>query len=87
LEGRAALAADDPEVAVPALTRAVEGFDRLRTPYDAASTSIELAKALIASGRRAEAAVVLDRAAATFEQLRATKARGMVRKVRTELEG
>jgi hypothetical protein len=32
-------------------------------------------------------AVVLDRAAATFEQLRATKAQEMVRKVRTELEG
>jgi len=87
LEGRAALAADDPEAAVPALTRAVDGFDRLRTPYDVARTSVDLAKALIASGRRAEAAVVLDQAAATFERLRATKAREMVRKVRTELEG
>jgi len=87
LEGRAALAADDPQAAVPALTRAVEGFDRLRTPYDAARTSVDLAEALIASGRSAESAVVLDRAAATFEQLRATKAQGMVRKVRTEQEG
>jgi class 3 adenylate cyclase/tetratricopeptide (TPR) repeat protein len=87
LDGRAALAADDPQAAVPALTRAVEGFDRLRTPYDAARTSVDLAEALIASGRSAESPVLLDRAAATFEQLRATKAQEMVRKVRTEQEG
>jgi class 3 adenylate cyclase/tetratricopeptide (TPR) repeat protein len=87
LEGRAALAADDPEAAVPILTRAVEGFDWLRTPYDAAMTSVDLAKALIPLGRRAEAVVALDRAAATFEQLRATKSQRMVGKVRGELEG
>jgi len=87
LEGRAALAADDPEAAVPTLTRAVEGFDRLRTPYDAALTSVDLAKALIPLGRRAEAVVALDRATATFEQLRATKSQRMVGNVRGELEG
>jgi class 3 adenylate cyclase/tetratricopeptide (TPR) repeat protein len=87
LEGRAALAADDPETAVPTLTRAVEGFDRLRTPYDAARTSVDLAKGLILLDRRAEAAVALDRAAATFEQLRATKAQKIAGNVRGELEG
>jgi hypothetical protein len=87
LEGRAALAAGDPEAGVPTLTRAVEGFDRLRTPYDAALTSVDLAKALIPLNRRAEAVVALDRAAATFEQLRATKSLRMVGNVRGELEG
>ena len=87
LEGRAALAADDPEAAVPILTRAVEGFDRLRTPYDAALTSVDLAKALIPLSRRVEAVVALDRAAATFEQLRATKSQRMVGNVQGELEG
>jgi class 3 adenylate cyclase/tetratricopeptide (TPR) repeat protein len=87
LEGRAALAAHDPEAAFTTLTRAVEGFDRLRTPYDAALSSVDLAKTLIALGRRGEAAVALDRAAATFEQLRATKSQKMVRNVRGELEG
>jgi len=87
LEGRAQLATDDPEAAVKALTRAVEGFDLLRTPYDAARTSVDLAKTLIALGRRAEASVALDRAAATFQQLRATKAQKMVGNVRSELEG
>lgn len=87
LEGRAALAAGDSEAAVQALTRAVEGFDRLRTPYDAARTSVDLAEALIASGRTTEVPIVLDRTAATFEQLKATKAQQMVRQVRAELEG
>jgi hypothetical protein len=44
-------------------------------------------EALIASGETAEVTVLLDRAAATFERLRATKAQEMVRKVRIELEG
>jgi thioredoxin-like negative regulator of GroEL len=87
LEGRAQLATDDPEAAVEALTRAVEGFDRLRTPYDAARTSVDLAKTLIALGRGAEAAAALDGAAATFQQLRATKAQKMVGNVRGQLEG
>jgi len=87
LEGRAALASGDSEAAVKALTRAVEGFDRLRTPYDAARTSVDLAEALIASGRTTEVPIVLDRTAATFEQLRATKAQELIRKVQTNLEG
>ena len=87
LEGRARLATDDPEAAVEALTRAGEGFDRLRTPYDAARTSVDLARTLIALGRRAEAAASLDGAAATFQQLRATKAQKMVGNVRGQLEG
>ena len=87
LEGRAALAAGDPQAAVQALARAVEGFDRLGTPYDLARTAVDLAEALIASGRTTEVAAILDRAAATFEQLRATKAQQMVRQVRTGLQG
>jgi hypothetical protein len=72
---------------VEALTRAVEGFDRLRTPYDAALTSVDLAKALIPLSQRTEAVVALDRAATTFQQLRATKAQKIVGNVRGELEG
>ncbi len=84
LEGRAALAARDPDRAADSLASAAGGFDRLGTPYEAACTSVELARALIESGRTAEAHVALDRADGIFESLRAAKAQRSVRELRAE---
>jgi class 3 adenylate cyclase/tetratricopeptide (TPR) repeat protein len=87
LRGRATLAAGEPGRAAETLASAADRFLRLGAPYDRAVTQADLARSLIAAGRRDKAATILDEADRTFEQLRARKAQEMVRKVRTELEG
>jgi class 3 adenylate cyclase/tetratricopeptide (TPR) repeat protein len=63
LQGRAALAAGDPERASPHLQRAREGFARLPARWERARTELDLATALLALGRRDEARQLLEGAA------------------------
>ena len=70
LEGRAALGAgvDASEI----LRAAADGFEALGMPHERALTQLDLAAALRAAGRPDESADMLQRAAITFEELRAT---------------
>ncbi len=85
LEGRAALAAGDPARAVELLTAASAGFTDLQTPWERALTDLDLARAAHRAGRDEESRATLDRALATFEELRAARDVERARTVRAEL--
>ena len=71
LEGRAGLAAGDPERAVELFTRAISLFDRLVAVWERALTEADLARALDGCGRRDDAEDARARAITTFEELKA----------------
>ncbi|HEX4690239.1 MAG TPA: adenylate/guanylate cyclase domain-containing protein [Solirubrobacteraceae bacterium] len=73
LEGRARLAAGDPEDAVPLLERAAAGFASFDAAWQVAQTELALGEALAALERLDAAAAVLGRAAAVFERLRVAR--------------
>jgi tetratricopeptide (TPR) repeat protein len=69
LQGRASLAAADPEGGIPLLAAASSAFADLEVPWERAVTDLELAEALIAAGRAEEARAPLATATSTFEAL------------------
>ncbi len=69
LEGRAALAAADPARGISSLEAASARFAELEVPWERAVTDLELAEALIASGRGPEARALVASAVSTFENL------------------
>jgi len=71
LEGQAALAADEQELAVRLLERARDAFTRLEVPWERARTELSLAQAYLAAGRGAEAAKLAQAALETFTALSA----------------
>jgi class 3 adenylate cyclase len=70
LEGRAALAAGDPERAIEMLSAASAALDGLGARWERACTDLSLAEAHLAAGRPGEARATLDRAVPVFEELR-----------------
>jgi class 3 adenylate cyclase len=68
LEGRAALAAGDADLAIERLTSAREGFGRIEAAWERACTELPLAEALVAAGRAGDAGSVLDAAAPDLER-------------------
>jgi tetratricopeptide (TPR) repeat protein len=73
LEGRAALAAGDLPRAVELLTAASAAFADLQAPWERALTDLDLGRASDLAGSTDEARTTLDRALATFEQIRAMR--------------
>jgi class 3 adenylate cyclase len=69
LEGRAGLAAADPERGIPRLAAASAGFAALEAGWEQAVTDLEVAEALTAAGRRDEARAPLASSTAIFEGL------------------
>ena len=84
LEGRLTLATGEASEAARLLSRTVDGFRDLQTPYEAAVTRMDLARSLMLSGRREDALLTLDRAQATLEDLGAAKRLVSVRDLRAE---
>lgn len=72
LEGQAALAAGNHEMAARLLERARDTFTSLEVPWERARTELSLAHAYLASGRGAEAAKTAQAALETFMALRAS---------------
>ncbi|MGQ0670628.1 MAG: ATP-binding protein [Actinomycetota bacterium] len=85
LEGRAALAAGDPEAAIRLLAEASAGFERLQARWEKACTDLSLAEALVAAGRPEEAKARLEPAAAVFDELRSLREMERARKLATDL--
>jgi class 3 adenylate cyclase len=73
LEGRAALAAGDIDVAVRLLEAASDGANRLHATWERACTDISLAEALIAAGRADEARVRTQAALDVVTELRSRR--------------
>ena len=67
--GRAAIASTDPQTAVDCFSRAVDLFDALSMPYDAARGRLELAAALHTSGDPTGASVAASTAEAALAAL------------------
>jgi DNA-binding CsgD family transcriptional regulator len=67
--GRVALAQNDPGFAVTCFGAAERSFDRAERPLPAAVAALELARALAASGQRADAIVEARRASGTLTRL------------------
>jgi class 3 adenylate cyclase/tetratricopeptide (TPR) repeat protein len=85
LEGRAFLAAGNPEAARVCLERAVAGFHELGAEWERALTELTLGEALAALGREEDAALRLTSSAAVFERLRAVRELERVRELLSRL--
>jgi hypothetical protein len=82
LDGRAAAArGENVDHALHLLKRAQDTFTGLEARWEAARTELSLAEALVASGRNAEAAPVLDRALAVFDELRSVHQQALARQL------
>jgi hypothetical protein len=79
LEGRAALAAGQPEQAAVALTSASEGFAKLEARFEQACSDLSLAKALVAAGRSGMADLRAEQALTVFEELSSLRELGQAR--------
>jgi hypothetical protein len=75
LDGLSALAAGNVEEALGRLEGAVRGFDAYRMAVDAAVARLDLAEALVAAGRSADARTAAEAAVETFERVGYLKAR------------
>jgi hypothetical protein len=87
LEGRAALAAGDPERGAQALAVASEGFARLEARWERAFCDLLLAEALAALGCRDEARTRLAPALDVFEELRSLREGARARELLDALGG
>jgi DNA-binding CsgD family transcriptional regulator len=72
LRGLVAGGRDEPEVAVAALTDAVELYGAVPMPFEAAQAQLDLGRELRRAGRRTDAATQLEAARAVFARLGAT---------------
>ena len=86
LQGRALLAAGEPERALEALERATAGFTRLGAAWEAALTRLAYGEALVARGRRDDAEEALARAAEVFERLGVPRELARARELRGALD-
>jgi class 3 adenylate cyclase/tetratricopeptide (TPR) repeat protein len=86
LEGRALLAADEPERALEPLERAVAGFTRLGAAWEVALTRLAYGEALAACSRDGEAEGALTRAAEVFERLRVPRELARAGELRAALD-
>jgi hypothetical protein len=69
LEGRAASANGDPDVAVRSLERAAATFEKLSVPWERALTDLDVARVAWSERENKERGARVKRAAATFEQV------------------
>jgi hypothetical protein len=85
LEGRAALSGGDTAQALGLLGRAASGFRDREAIWEAAVTEVELAEALIGSGRPDEAEQTLEHAVPVLERLGSVRELSTARALRDRL--
>jgi len=86
-QGKALLAEGDPVAASRTLRRALESWNALAAPHEAAAVRMALAAAHVATGQPDRASMELQAARATFEQLGAAPAQRRADELLAELLG